>query len=118
MGLLWRIFGNDEDPKPLPFVLDKWPVKFYWFVMRNPLHNFTWHMIGVNGKDWERIGIDPLHSYARAGGWQWCVIKYKWLKLPYFSYINRWFRFRWGWGDAGNFTFGSFRGTKPEHITW
>jgi hypothetical protein len=120
---LWKIFGNDEDWPPEQWYYDRhsgkpdWVVKGMW-LLRNPLHNLTWHVIGVHGKVWSRVGIDPSHSYARAGGWQWCVIKYKYWRLPYISYINRRFRFRIGWGDAGNFTPLSIRRTRKDIITW
>ncbi len=140
--LLRAIFGNDEEPtppkwyreRPLRIGIGKYKVvvlkrKPMWlstvmWALRNPAHNLTWKIIGVNGRgSWLRTGTDAAHSFALKGGWQKCRIHYttfhgKVWTLPYISYINRWFRFRAGWGDKGNFTLLSIRSTRKDNITW
>ncbi len=95
--------GNADDPLPPPDYLiddprrvDKW----YW---RNPLHNFTFYVIGVADKPFERFGICPSHTFNPAGGWNWCVTRYGSVELPFISYEQGKFQTYFGWRDRGNF---------------
>lgn len=84
--LLWAIFGNDDDPyPPIWFMPNKpqWLRTVMWYI-RNPLHNFFWHVIGFKDK--------PL-DYTQI--WN---TKQKWnLVLPFFSYRGKRWEFYIGW---------------------
>lgn len=106
MGLLWKIFGNDDDwPPPDWYMSNKamWQRKTYWLI-RNPLHNFTFYVIGVAGKKTERAGRHPMDVFNPSGGWNWAVTKYKACRLPFISYKGR-IMFYIGWREKGNFGF-------------
>jgi hypothetical protein len=77
-----------------------------WF-FRNPLHNFTFYVIGisdhVDSPAFHRYGKYPNANFAPKPGWNICVIHYHWLRLPYVAYWNPRFSFYAGWRLAGEF---------------
>jgi hypothetical protein len=90
-------FLNQDDPKPPP---DKWKDKPQWmryllWYIRNPLHNFTFYVIGMADKLYNR---QPNRVFNIAAPYhKWNVI------LPFISYKGK--RFSWyiGWREKGNF---------------
>jgi hypothetical protein len=97
----WWI-GNDDDPVPPG---DMWPDDPQWlrklrWAFRNPLHNFTFYVIGVADQDFARTSEG---NWNPAGGWLTAIITYKWLWLPYVSYKGTKWEFYLGWRERGNF---------------
>ena len=98
-------FGNIDDPKPpewyraqeCPFVR-----KFMWGC-RNPLHNFHFYVLGLADKDIVLIGKYPELIGKPGGGWNFTVVAYKHLRLPFVSYTRGRFNFYFGWRNHGNF---------------
>lgn len=111
-AFIWAIFGNNDDPKPPAWYEPKWPEwrrKLYWFVFRNPLHNFTFYVIGIADKPFKRVALYPKAwcptlVFRVEGGWYIAVIHYKWLRLPFISYQGEGFikSFYLGWRERGN----------------
>src|SRR5438270_10895964 len=76
-------FGNLDDPEPPMDYLPPDPLrkaKWYW---RNPLHNFTFYVMGIADADFERTGRYPDFNFAPEDGWNWAVCKKGWLQLPF-----------------------------------
>jgi len=74
-------FGNYDDPIPPKWCFEKYGkfAWFYWFFVRNPLHNFSFYWIGTADKPAE---------------WRVWHSKRKWnLILPFFSYRGKWIEF-------------------------
>jgi hypothetical protein len=109
--LFW--FKNADDPEP---PAKMWPgdphrhFKWYW---RNPLHNFTFYVIGIADKTFVRTGKYPARVFAPDGGWNWTMSKYKCLRLPFVSYQAGTFHFYVGWRNRGNFGF-EFKFSEPK----
>lgn len=110
---LWSIFGNDEEPVPPSwYLLDrpKWPywfAHFVWLFVRNPLHNFTWHIIGFVGEKFDRFGDYPNDVFNPHGGWNQCIIIYKDKFYKFRSYCGKKFikEFYLGWRERGDWGF-------------
>lgn len=103
--ILWNIFGNDDDwPPPDSYRQGEamWKRKLMWS-LRNPLHNFTFYVIGIADKEFTVRGRYPNDVFNRGGGWNWFVCEYKWLRLPFISYIGESIKFYIGWRERGNF---------------
>ena len=91
-------FGNIDDPEPPEDYRPQDKHRTGKWYCRNSLHNFTFYVVGVADKPFERVG------YLEEGdGWRWAVCKYKWLRLPFVAYNRRGFHFYIGWRDRGNF---------------
>lgn len=74
--LLWAVWGNDEDPLPpssfLPGIGQRWRILRWYF--RNMGHNLTWHVLGVAGQQYERVGRYHDQVWNPDGGWNWAMI--------------------------------------------
>lgn len=95
--------ANHNDPLPPSDYLVGDPdriSKWYW---RNPLHNFTFFVIGVTDKEFERVGLYPSTNFSPTGGWNWCVIKINGLELPFISYESGKLQTYFGWREQGAF---------------
>lgn len=111
--IFWALFGNDDDgiygdlawnpsqSKDISYAIGWW--------VRNPFHNLTFYVIGLSTNpkteivyDFKRYGRYPKDVFAPSGGWNWCVIKYKWLWLPFISYQGWLGKFYIGWRERGN----------------
>ena len=90
MSLLWKIFGNDEDPKPPNWFMPnkpQWLRTVMWYI-RNPLHNFSHYWIGTG-------------NYPSV--WEvWRTSRSFNLILPFFSYRGKKFEFYIGWRPKGD----------------
>ena len=86
--------------------------KWYW---RNPLHNFTFYVIGIADKTHIRTGKYPKRVFAPGGGWNRTVSKYKLMRLPFVSYERGGFYFYLGWRNRGNFGF-EFKFSEPREV--
>ena len=95
-------FGNAEDLPPPPFYPDcyYWVRQLLWW-WRNPLHNFTFHWIGIHDYVVERV--DSL--WNPNGGFRFSKVCTKYFCLPFMSYRGE--RWEWyaGWRPNGGFGF-------------
>lgn len=92
-------FANYDEP---------WPPKSYkpqitgitrklnWWA-RNPIHNFTFHWIGVSGR------VISTNGEFLSDGLKFASIKTKHLKLPLLSYRGSSFEWYIGWRFNGGF---------------
>ncbi len=100
-------FGNDDDPTPPEWYRPGEAFRETLWYFRNPLHNFTFYVIGArqhsNDDAFVRCGDYPADVFAPVQGWNFAVIKYKGLRLPFVSYWNKDFKFYLGWRERGNF---------------
>jgi len=95
-------FGNVDTPDPPPWFCPGDKHRHEKWYRRNSLHNFTFYVVGVADKPFERIGRYPDRVGNPGGGWNWAVCKYKWLRLPFISYSRGRFNFYAGWRTSGN----------------
>ena len=72
---------------------------------RNPLHNFTFYVVGIADKDFKRAGKHPESVFNPHDGWNATVCKYRCLRLPFVSYKRGKFKFYCGWRERGNLGF-------------
>lgn len=76
---LWWFQNSDKPLAPSWYKPDwpEWRRQFYWKYFRNPLHNFTWYIIGIaDDKYKKRIGTYPTTVFAPDGGWNLCYFKW------------------------------------------
>jgi hypothetical protein len=99
---LWSL-GNADDPQPPVDYKPGSPIRRLQWSLRNPLHNFTFYVIGVSDKDTVRTGRHANHVFAPGGGWNWAVTRRHLVLLPFVSYENDRCRFYLGWRESGNF---------------
>lgn len=111
--ILWFIFGNNDEPQAPDWYRPEWPRwrrQLYWLLFRNPLHNFTFYVIGIADRRFSRLGDFPNDVFSPAGGWNICMIYYPswqgyWLRLPFASYQGKHLKAYIGWRERGNFGF-------------
>ncbi len=96
-------FGNVDDPEPPEWYRPGAPGRRWLWQLRNPLHNFTFYVLGVADKPFTRTGKFPAAVFAPDGGWNWAVARFGWLRLPFVSFNGEWGRFYFGWRERGNF---------------
>jgi hypothetical protein len=96
-------FGNADDPQPPDWYRPGSRGRATLWQLRNPLHNFTFYVIGVADEDFLRYGSEPGDVFSRDGGWNWAVIQRGWLRLPFVSYQGRRVQFYALWRERGNF---------------
>jgi hypothetical protein len=96
-------FGNVDTPVPPDWYRPHDPHRKGKWYCRNSLHNFTFYVIGIADKKFERVGRWPSHVFNPEDGWNWAVCKYKCLRLPFISYQKSRFKFYLGWRERGNF---------------
>ena len=99
---LWWL-GNVDDPKPPDWYRPGSTGRRWLWQLRNPLHNFTFYVIGVADKPFTRSGKFPQAVFAPDGGWNWAVTKHSCVRLPFVSYNGERGRFYLGWRERGNF---------------
>ena len=103
---LWWFTNADEPVAPDDYRVGEKLRTLKWH-LRNPLHNFTFYVIGIADKEFTRTGC------FREQGWTWAVCRYGWLRLPFVSYRRGGFTFYCGWRDRGNFGFKFNYSTPP-----
>jgi hypothetical protein len=96
-------WGNIDDPVPPEDYRpgEKNRVRKWYF--RNPLHNFTFYVIGIADKPFVRTGRYPRDVFSPEPGWNFAVCKYKWVRLPFVAYQKGRLKFYFGWRERGNF---------------
>jgi hypothetical protein len=95
--------GNLDDPAPPDDYRPGGKLRLGKWRLRNPGHNFDFYVIGVADKTFRRTGRYPDQVFKPGKGWNWTVSKYKFLRLPFLSYIHGRFKFYAGWRERGNF---------------
>ena len=96
-------FRNADDPiPPENYRPGKCCRNFMWH-LRNPCHNFTFYVMGIEDKPHTRVGPFPTKTSNPNGGWNWAVCQYKCLRLPFVDYKRGRFEFYFGWRTGGNF---------------
>jgi hypothetical protein len=96
-------FGNADEPVPPNWYMpddDHRKTKWYF---RNPLHNFTFYVIGIADKKSARSGRYPDVVTNPNGGWNFAISRRRIIFLPFISYERRKFEFYLGWHARGNF---------------
>jgi hypothetical protein len=96
-------FGNVDDPEPPDWYRPGSRHRRWLWQLRNPLHNFTFYVIGVADRAFTRTGRHPEHVFAPDGGWNWAVTRLGWVRLPFVSFNGERCRFYLGWRERGNF---------------
>jgi hypothetical protein len=96
-------FGNADDPEPPEWYKPDDPSRGRKWLMRNPLHNFTFYVIGVADKPFDRVGRHPEDVFNSEGGWNFATARYRHWRFPFISYTHGRFATYWGWRERGNF---------------
>ena len=106
--------GNYDEPLPSDFRPGD-PHRMLRWRLRNPLHNFSFYIIGIADKEFTRAGRYPDTVFNPHDGWNWAVCKYGWLRLPFVSCQYGRFSTYFGWRERGNFgiKLRYHRATKP-----
>jgi hypothetical protein len=101
---LWW-FKNADDPLPPESYRPKDKHRQLKWRLRNPLHNFTFYVIGVADKKVARSGRHPEDNFSPNGGWNLAVTRHKWVYLPFISWCHgtNGFHYYSGWRSNGNF---------------
>ena len=110
--------GNADDPVPPEnYRAGKCCRQFTWR-LRNPCHNFTFYVMGIEDKPHIRVGRYASKTTNPNGGWNWAVCKYRRLRLPFVDYRRGRFEFYFGWRNGGNFGVKlNFNQAKPKPKT-
>ena len=102
---VWWFMNHDDPevpgwykPEDSPFTRElKWHT-------RNPLHNFTYYVIGIADRPFVRCGRNPDSIWARGGGWNFRTFHAgPFIHLPGVSYKGETWEFYLGWRSHGNF---------------
>jgi hypothetical protein len=101
---LWAL-GNADDPEPPDWYRPGSPNRRWLWQMRNPLHNFTFYVVGVSDKPTTRTGRYPSNVFAPDGGWNWAFARHRFVPLPFVSFDGTFCRFYGGWRESGNLGF-------------
>lgn len=96
-------FGNADDPVPPDWYRPGQGMRGALWQLRNPLHNFTFYVIGVHDKDFVRLGKQPGKVFPEGYGWNYAVIERGFLRLPFVAYQGRHVRWYALWREKGNF---------------
>jgi len=100
-------FKNADDPIPPEWYRPHDKHRLMKWGFRNPLHNFTFYVVGVADKSVVRSGRYPADNFSPKGGWNLAVTRHKWLYLPFASWCHgqKGFHYYCGWRSSGNFGF-------------
>jgi hypothetical protein len=111
-------FQNADDPVPPDWYRPDNRCRKTLWRFRNPLHNFTFYVIGVADKEFVRSGRYPRRVANPNGGWNVAISRRKLVLLPYVSYKGGWFEFHLGWRNRGNFGGKINVGMSDERKAW
>jgi|688.fasta_scaffold770625_2 hypothetical protein len=95
--------GNSDDLLPPADYLPGDPQRVSKWYLRNPLHNFTFYVIGIADRGFTRVGKSPAENFCEPEGWNWAISQYKFLRLPFISYKSNAVMLYAGWRESGNF---------------
>lgn len=96
-------FGNADDPQPPLWYRPEQKLRGTLWQLRNPLHNFTFYVIGCHDKEFVRRGREPKAVFHPQSDWNWAVIEKGWIRLPFVSYEGQHVRWYALWREKGNF---------------
>jgi len=95
--------GNADEPTPPDWYRPNGRMRTFLWHLRNPSHNLSHYVVGVSDKETVRSGRHVKSVAKPGGGWNFCVTKYKHLRLPFIDYHRGKFEFYFGWRVGGNF---------------
>src|SRR5215212_8339854 len=72
-------FKNADDPLPPESYRPHDKGRALKWQLRNPLHNFTFYVIGVADKKVVRSGLRPEENFNSDGGWNVAATRHKWI---------------------------------------
>jgi hypothetical protein len=100
-------FQNADDPMPPESYRPQDKHRMTKWRLRNPLHNFTFYVVGVADKTVTRSGRYPEENFSAKGGWNLTATRHSWVYLPFVSWCHgqKGFHFYCGWRSSGNFGF-------------
>ena len=110
--LIWAFFGNEKDGYIgdavfNPYQIDNFSMRLRWW-LRNPLHNFTWYVLGI--AHFSTLRFDENETEQPGWNFSYSVIavEYEFLKdkaprYYFFHYIGKRFEFYLGWRGTGAF---------------
>jgi hypothetical protein len=96
-------FGNADEPAPPAWYRPADKHRLLKWRFRNPLHNFTHYVIGVEDKKFSRSGKYPERNSDPRGGWNFAIGRRCLAPLPFVSYDRSWCTFYFGWREQGAF---------------
>lgn len=106
--LIWAFFLNEldgviGDNRWNPTREDTFMIRLKWW-LRNPCHNFTWHVIGFAQKLTTRVDFQGEDG----PGWNYAMTLIKndddhFTLYPYFLYLGKKVKFYIGWRGRGTF---------------
>jgi hypothetical protein len=96
LNLIWWFLNKDDPSPPFSKWRDKpeWMRHLLWYV-RNPLHNFTFYVIGMADKLYNRWPNKVFNPATPC--YKWNII------LPFISYKGKKVKWYIGWRERGNF---------------
>jgi hypothetical protein len=110
---IWWLGNSDDKQPPRTYMPGKCGRRVAWF-FRNPLHNFTFYVIGMSDKTFSRVGPFPTETRNPFGGWNWALSRCGPIGMPFVDYKGRRFEFYFGWRTDGNFGIKiNFKKPKP-----
>lgn len=107
-------FGNADDPVPPDWYRPNQKGRNTLWQLRNPLHNFTFYVIGVHDRDFIRVGKEPDAVFSKKEKWNFSMIQYGHFRLPFVSYHGTYLRWYALWREKGNFGLKLHRINKKE----
>jgi hypothetical protein len=112
-------FGNADEPLPPEWYRLDEKLRVLKWRLRNPLHNFTHYVIGVEDKTFSRSGKFPERNSDPRGGWNIAMGRRVLVPLPFVSCERSWCTFYFGWRNHGAFglKLAFHRQTKPDSKT-
>ena len=112
---VWWLKNADSPVAPAWYRPNERMRNFKWHC-RNPCHNFNSYVIGISDKEFVRAGLYPTEIWNPNSGWNYTVIKYKFVRLPMVSYRSKRINFYVGWRGRGDFGIKFIIRKKPEKI--
>mgnify|MGYP004400924571 FL=1 len=99
----WFWWGNNDDPEPPDWYRPDDSNRTRKWYVRNPLHNFTFYVMGIADLKFKRIGNHPGEVFNPDGGWNWAISHARLFPMPYVSYRRGRTQMYFGWRERGNF---------------
>ena len=98
---IWWL-GNADSPEPPDWYCHGAPDRKWRWQLRNPMHNFTFYVVGLADTPAVRTGRFPTDVFPPDGGWNWAIHRYYCIVLPFVAFDGGWCRFYFGWRERGN----------------